>query len=74
MGNLACLAKGSEHEIDFVIQEKNPVALEVKYHPTLSDSEKLNRIAEKHGIKQRWVVGKYATPGWQDFLWGGLIF
>ena len=73
-GNLAYLAKGSEYETDFVVQEKKPVALEVKYHPTLSDSEKLNRIAEKHGIKQSWVVGKYSTPGWQDFLWGGLIF
>ena len=73
-GNLAYIAKGREYEIDFVVQEKKPVALEVKYHPTLSDSEKLNRIAEKHGIKQSWVVGKYSTPGWQDFLWGGLIF
>jgi len=73
-GNLSYLAKGSEYEIDFVLQHKKPVALEVKYHPTLSDSEKLNRIAEKHGIKQRWVIGKYAAPGWQDFLWGGLIF
>jgi predicted AAA+ superfamily ATPase len=73
-GNLAYIAKGSEYEIDFVVQEKKPVALEVKYHPTLSDSEKLNRIAEKHGIKRSWVVGKYSIPGWQDFLWGGLIF
>jgi hypothetical protein len=73
-GNLAYLAKGSEYEVDFVLQQKKPVALEVKYHPTLSDTEKLNRIAEKHGIKQRWVVGKYSTPAWQDFVWGGLIF
>ena len=73
-GNLAYLAKGSEYEIDFVLHPKKPVAFEVKYHPTLSDSEKLSRLAEKHGIKQRWVVGKFATPGWQDFLWGGLIF
>ena len=73
-GELAYLAKGSEYEVDFVLKHKNPVAFEVKYHPTSSDSEKLNRIAEKHGLKQRWVVGKYATPGFQDFLWGGLVF
>lgn len=73
-GNLAYLAKGSEYEIDFVLQQKKPVAFEVKYHPTSSDSEKLNRLAERHGIKTRWMVGKYPTPGWQDFLWGGLIF
>jgi predicted AAA+ superfamily ATPase len=73
-GELAYLAKGSEYEVDFVLKQKNPVAFEVKYHPTPPDSEKLNRIAEKHGLKQRWIVGKYATPGFQDFLWGGLIF
>jgi predicted AAA+ superfamily ATPase len=73
-GDLTYLAKGSEYEIDFVIRQKQAIAFEVKYHPTLSDSEKLNRIAEKHGIKQRWIIGKYPTSGFQDFLWGGLIF
>ncbi|MEW6239431.1 MAG: ATP-binding protein [Chloroflexota bacterium] len=73
-GELSYLAKGSEYEVDFVLKQKKPVAFEVKYHPTSSDNEKLNRIAEKHGLKQRWLVGKFATPGFQDFLWGGLIF
>lgn len=73
-GELAYLAKGSEYEVDFVLKQKNPVAFEVKYHPTSSDGEKLNRIAKKHELKQGWVVGKFATPGFQDFLWGGLIF
>jgi len=73
-GELAYLAKGSEYEVDFVLKQKKPVAFEVKYHPTSSDNEKLNRIAEKHGVKERWLVGKFATPGFQDFLWGGLIF
>ncbi len=73
-GDLAYLAKGNEYEVDFVLQQKKPVAFEVKYHPTTSDDEKLNRIAEKHGLKQRWIIGKYATPGFQDFLWGGSIF
>jgi predicted AAA+ superfamily ATPase len=72
-GELSYLSKGSEYEVDFVLKEKNPVAFEVKYHPTSSDGEKLNRIAEKHGIKHKWLVGKYPTPGFQDFLWGGLI-
>lgn len=73
-GDLAYLAKGSEYEVDFILKQKNLIALEVKYHPTSSDSEKLSRIADRHGIKQRWIVGKFATPGFQDFLWGGLIF
>jgi hypothetical protein len=72
-GELSYLSKGSEYEVDFVLKQKKPVAFEVKYHPTASDGEKLNRIAEKHGIKQKWLVGKFATPGFQEFLWGGLI-
>lgn len=73
-GDLAYLAKGSEYEIDFVLQKTAPIAFEVKYHPTSSDYDKLSRIAEKHHIQQKWIIGKYATPGWQDFIWGGLIF
>ncbi len=72
-GDLAYLAKGSEYEVDFVLKQKKPVAFEVKYHPTSSDGEKLDRIADRHGIEQKWLVGKFATPGFQDFLWGGLI-
>lgn len=73
-GDLAYLAKGSEYEIDFVLQKTAPIAFEVKYHPTSSDYDKLSRIAEKHHIQQKWIIGKYATPAWQDFIWGGLIF
>jgi len=73
-GDLAYLAKGSEYEVDFVLHQNTSTAFEVKYHPTSSDKDKLSRIAEKHGIKHKWIIGKYPTPSWQDFLWGGLIF
>ena len=73
-GNLSYLSKGSEYEIDFVLNHKKPIAFEVKYHPTLSDHKKLNRITEKHTIKESWIIGKYATPDFQNFLWGGFIF
>jgi hypothetical protein len=73
-GDLAYVAKGNEYEVDFVLQQDVPVAFEVKYHPTSSDHEKLLRIAGKRGIQKGWVIGKYAAPGWHDFLWGGLIF
>lgn len=72
-GELSYLSKGSEYEVDFVLKQTKPVAFEVKYHPTASDGEKLDRIAGKHGIQQKWLVGKYPTPGYQEFLWGGLI-
>ncbi len=75
-GGLAYLSKGNEYEIDFVLQNANgdPFAFEVKYHPTMQDGQKLRRLAEKHKFAQNWLVGKYPTPGFDDFLWGGLIY
>jgi hypothetical protein len=49
-------------------------ALEVKYHPILSDKQKLKRLAAKYGFAESWLVGKYPVPGFQDFVWSGLIF
>jgi uncharacterized protein len=76
LGQLAYLGRDSEYEIDFIMMRENdPVsALEVKYHPILSDYQKLKRLASKYGFAQSWLVGKYAVPGFQDFVWSGLIF
>jgi predicted AAA+ superfamily ATPase len=46
-GSLSYLAKGSEYEIDFIAGGKELSALEVKYHPTLSDAHKLERLAAR---------------------------
>lgn len=73
-GNLSYLAKGSEYEIDFILGDDKPAAFEVKYHPTSSDGQKLNRIAEKNGIVRKWIIGKFPTPGYDEFLWGGMIY
>ena len=32
------------------------------------------RIAAKYGFKEAWLVGKYPAPGFQQFVWSGLIF
>jgi len=75
-GELAFLSKGNEYEVDFIMTQPNaqPVGLEVKYHPVASDDHKLKRIALKNGLSKSWVVGRYSTPGFDDFLWGGAIF
>ncbi len=75
-GELAYLSKGNEYEVDFVLtpSDKQPVGLEVKYHPVATDAMKLMRIAQKNGLSSSWVVGRYSTPGFEDFLWGGSIF
>jgi hypothetical protein len=74
-GTLNYLAKGSEYEVDFIVTtEKGSSALEAKYHPILSDDQKLKRIATKYGFTETWLVGKYPAPGFQQFVWSGLIF
>lgn len=74
-GKLNYLAKGNEYEIDFIVLQSNiKVALEVKYHPILSDDQKLKRISKKYPFSESWVIGKYPSPGFPDFLWAGLLF
>jgi len=75
-GELAYLAKGNEYEIDFVLTRpaEPAVGLEVKYRPVIADAKKLKRISERHAFAESWLVGRYPTPGFDDFLWGGLIF
>jgi len=75
-GELAYLAKGNEYEVDFVLTSsgEQPAGLEVKYNPVAADAQKLKRIAQKNGLSKSWVVGRYYTPGFADFLWGGSIF
>lgn len=76
-GDLAYLARGSDYEIDFVLDPPPPaapVALEVKTHPLAADLQKTRRIAASHNLAQAYLVGRFSTPGFSDFIWGGLIF
>jgi predicted AAA+ superfamily ATPase len=76
-GELSYLARGSEYEIDFVLSSQaapGTVALEVKTHPLPTDLQKLRRLATNHALPQAHLVGRFPTPGFTDFIWGGLIF
>jgi len=75
-GEITYLSKGNEYEVDFILTppDGQPAGLEVKYHPVENDARKLKRIAQKNGLMQSWVVGRYPTPGFGDFLWGGALF
>jgi predicted AAA+ superfamily ATPase len=73
-GTLNYLTKGSEYEIDFIVKaDGSSTALEAKYHPILSDDQKLRRISDRYGFSQAWLVGKYPAPGFTQFIWGGSI-
>ncbi len=76
-GELSYLARGSEYEIDFVLGGSAvPVttALEIKTHPLPADLQKLRRRAASHALQQAHLVGRFPTPGFTEFIWGGLIF
>jgi len=75
-GELAYLSKSNDYEVDFVLTppDASPFGLEVKYHPVEADHHKLKRIAKKNSLAHSWVIGRYATPAFDDFLWGGSIF
>ena len=49
-------------------------AQEVKTHPLPTDPQKLRRLATKHSFTLAHLVGRFPTPGFSDFRWGGLIF
>jgi uncharacterized protein len=72
---LAYFSRGNEYEVDFVLTrpDEKSEGLEVKYHPVAADAQKLSRIASKAGFDRAWVIGRYPTPGFDHFLWGGLI-
>ena len=75
-GELTYLTKSNYYEVDFVVAPPHDSAtgLEVKVHPTAADQSKLNKIAQRHGLRQSFVIGRHATPAFDDFLWGGSIF
>ena len=75
-GDLAYLAKGNEYEVDFILTPQNasPIGLEIKYHPIVDDMRKLEHIARSNGLSDAWLIGRYPTPDFDTFLWGGLIF
>jgi len=75
-GELTYLAKSNDYEVDFVITppDEPAIGLEVKVHPTAADRSRLTKITRRHDLHQSFVIGRYATPAFNDYLWGGSIF
>lgn len=75
-GDLTYLAKGNKFEVDFILtpQEGQALGLEVKFHPIASDQDRLKWVAQKNDLAQSWLIGRYPTPEFKNFLWGGMIF
>lgn len=89
-GSLSYLGRGSEYEIDFVLTanlaagDSGPEApqfdgsgaraFEVKTHPLSADLQKALRIAATNNIRETYLIARFPTPGFSDFIWAGLIF
>jgi hypothetical protein len=78
-GDLTCLTKGNDYEIDFILRpagagEQAPLALEAKINPLPADLQKVRRVAAAHALPAAHVIGRFPTPGFNEFVWGGLIF
>ncbi len=70
-GNLRYYALKTGQEIDFILDSK--IALEVKENPTVTDLDTLDNLAKLASIKQTRLVGKFYSPNFLDYIWGGDI-
>lgn len=70
-GKLRYYALKTGQEIDFVLDEKT--ALEVKETPTELDQLGLNRISKTANLSNSRLIGRYRSPIFTNYIWGGGI-
>lgn len=70
-GELRYYSLKSGQEIDFILDQK--IALEIKEIPTMSDYQNLVNLAKKAGLSSVRLIGRYASPKFRKYLWGGII-
>lgn len=58
-------------EIDFILDGED--AFEVKETPVEQDRNKLRKMADIAGVGKSRLVGRYASPTFDDYIWGGDI-
>jgi len=70
-GEIRYYSMKSGLEIDFVFQ--GSVALEAKETSVEKDLEELSVLAEKAGLKKWRLLGRYPSPKFSNYIWGGMI-
>jgi uncharacterized protein len=70
-GKLQYYSLKSGREIDFVMDQK--IGLEAKENPIETDQRKLNDLSQMAGLKGGRLVGRYAVPNFENYIWGGEI-
>lgn len=69
-GDLRYFALKTGREIDFVLDK---TALEAKENPTESDKKNLENLSKLAGLAAFQVIGRYQSPMFKDYIWGGDI-
>lgn len=69
--NIRYYALKTGREIDFVFG--NDYAFEVKETPTLSSYKKLSILSSTAGLNKFRLIGRYLSPNFMDYIWGGEI-
>ena len=70
-GKIQYFSLKNGREIDFIVNEK--LALETKETPIESDAKTLRDLSKKASVESSRLVGRYQTPNFSDYLWGGSI-
>ncbi|MHB1688937.1 MAG: ATP-binding protein [Ignavibacteriaceae bacterium] len=58
-------------EIDFVLS--GAATIEVKETPTLSDMKQFQKLSSGLDVNKNYLVGRYKTPNFSAYTWGGEI-
>lgn len=70
-GEIKYFSLKSGREIDFIFD--NQIALEAKETPTVADQKELSDLSGQAGISQIVLIGRYHSPDFKDYIWGGDI-
>ena len=74
-GEIKYYALKTGREIDFVLfkGKDSPIALEAKETPTNNDIVNTLKYSRIAGIEKTRIVGRYISPEFDDYIWGGSI-
>ena len=70
-GKIQYYSLKSGREIDFIFDGK--IGFEVKETPIEQDQKKLDNLCQDAGILAGRLVGRFATPNFSNYIWGGEI-
>lgn len=71
VGEIQYYALKTGKEIDFILN--GDLAMEAKETPTENDLISLSRLSGVAGLVKYKLVGRYQTPRFDDYVWGGSI-